>query len=602
MEAEDSESSSVGSSLSSSISSRVSEESNSPCSLKVNNTGCGEDLKNTDLVDASALVKAVCPDVSAVDCLGSDMIPQGFEDLAEVVTEEHLIQLGCVLNEPKCDAFIKQRQWSGAVSRPTSFFGKHMAESPVKWERHLHEASEKAVSEGWKRPYRRGFNMFMTKTVFMGVSAQDLSSFLLDDLYTTSYDKSFSKLKYTCSMSGKDPSEVGHHRRDSTYLSCQTPWPLAYAAREYQMARRTWYRQDGGCYILSCCRPDADKFHVGKGALRLTDFVSGTRVRAMVGSDGRPCAEMVLVYYEDSQFKPGIVNANAKECIVRSLRGKSKALHRYLDASAAQVPRTPPISRQPSVSEVVKEIGPPAVISKQCATAGPSDWVMKGVLDVLQQVCWPWGLVPIDFLSMVAGAIDLKTLMAPCTHVLRGAIGLRPALTQVAGWMVGMVQGCFRRSSGAHVKSYPLELESDLLWDDDDEDTESESSSWSTPSSDEQVVRGVLQHICREPLLSSSLRGRISRWLRRRKRVGHSSGRLSTEGICPARDQIKRSPSGRGYGRFPRLSVIVGKVLHVVAVIHIMKHVDKEVVADSIRPKRRLRTALGSVVSRYLVD
>lgn len=71
---------------------------------------------------------------------------------------------------------------------PEAFFGpadpehRHLDHlSPTSWDAAVSDRTATLEYKAWRRPFRKGYMMYRTRTVLHNVSARDLKRFMLDD-------------------------------------------------------------------------------------------------------------------------------------------------------------------------------------------------------------------------------------------------------------------------------------------------------------------------------------------------------------------------------------------------------------------------------------
>ncbi|KAF6258595.1 hypothetical protein COO60DRAFT_1101716 [Scenedesmus sp. NREL 46B-D3] len=129
---------------------------------------------------------------------------------------------------------------------------------------------------------------------------------------------------------------------ESGVMQALVQFPKPMASRSYIYGRRVWHRpSDGGCYSLSkACSFEASPALPCR-AVSVGDFVAGCVVRRPAaqllpaGCDG-PAAEVLMVYFEDSHVRPGLVNLGIKKGLWPMVQKTDKALRVYQAGAAAR--------------------------------------------------------------------------------------------------------------------------------------------------------------------------------------------------------------------------------------------------------------------------
>ena len=249
----------------------------------------------------------------------------------QAVTETHLLQFGAMLGEASSRTQLHQQEAGGPMGHPSSFYGSPDTDAfQGPWEAVIEEQQPGSLRYwAWRRPLRKGLFMFMTRTVFLSASPSELRHFMLDDVNRKQWDGSALDLRHI---------SEGHGESGMMYARVSFPKPMA--ARTYVYARRVWPRPcDGGCYCLakSSSHPAAPKVS-GRGVL-VQDYVSGCVIRRPAAEllprrYSGPAAEVLLVYFEDSQVRPGLANLGIKKGLWPLVQRTERALRAYQRAPA----------------------------------------------------------------------------------------------------------------------------------------------------------------------------------------------------------------------------------------------------------------------------
>jgi hypothetical protein len=330
----------------------------------------------------------------------------------QAVTETHLLQFGAMLGEASSRTQLQQQEAGGPMGHPSSFYGSPDTDAfQGPWELVVQEQQPGSVRYwAWRRPLRKGLFMYMTRTVFLSASPAEVRHFMLDDAYRKQWDGSMQELRHVSSSSGSSSRE-GCGESGMMYSRVSFPKPMA--ARSYLYARRVWPRPcDGGCYSLarSSSHPDAPKVS-GRG-VTVQDFVSGCVVRRpapdlLPRRYSGPAAEVLLVYFEDSQVRPGLANLGIKKGLWPLVQRTERALRTYQQASGG----------------VQAAVAAAAAARVGCGGHGDSDVRGAGCTEK----------------AMVKGSSSSRGVVSIAADAVRGLVGglLLPASLLKQGWKQG---------------------------------------------------------------------------------------------------------------------------------------------------------------------
>lgn len=303
------------------------------------------------VVDGRELSGVRTAPCEATSSLGTDDLPADCgAALTAVVSETHLLQFGAMLGEGSCREALALAEAVGPVgSTSGSLYGSPDTDAFYgPWEQVVHETAAGLMYWGWRRPLRRGLYMYMTRSVFLGVSPGELRAFMMDDACRVRWDRSMAALgpALAPARGARAPQQ-----RESDVLLAAVKFPKPLAQRSYAYARRVWARPcDGGCYVLArACAPPAGGAAPPKG-VAVTDYCSGAVIRApapaLLGGHAGPAAEVLMIYFEDSHVRAGFANLGIKKGLWPMLQRTDRALRSYLmvgsmASCAGSVPSTP---------------------------------------------------------------------------------------------------------------------------------------------------------------------------------------------------------------------------------------------------------------------
>lgn len=311
------------------------------------------------VVDGRELSGVRAAPCEATSSLGTDDLPADCGGaLAGAVSETHLLQFGAMLGEPSCREALARAEAAGPVgSSSGSLYGSSDTDAFYgPWEAIVHEAAPGLRYWGWRRPLRRGLYMYMTRSVFLGVTPPELRAFMMDDGCRTTWDKSMAQLSPALAgaRGGCDRAQ-----RESDVLLAAVRFPKPLGQRSYVYARRVWARAcDGGCYVLAkACPPPTGGAPPPRG-VPVQDYASGAVIRAppaaVLGGHSGAAAEVLMIYFEDSHVRAGFANLGIKKGLWPMLQRTDKALRTYVQtggvvaactrgSSTACTPRTGPL-------------------------------------------------------------------------------------------------------------------------------------------------------------------------------------------------------------------------------------------------------------------
>ncbi|KIZ06867.1 hypothetical protein MNEG_1078 [Monoraphidium neglectum] len=217
------------------------------------------------------------------------------------------------------------------------------------WEPLIHERAPGGgvLYWAWRRPLRRGLYLYLSRSVFPGVTPAQLRAFAHDDAWRVRWDRA------TASLGPAAPALEGEGAagRESEVLAALVRFPAPMAPRAYTYARRVWPRAcDGGCYALArACAPPGGAAAAPTRAVPVTDYCSAAVIRAAAGAGaaaaaaaaaaanggegGGAAAEMILVYFEDSLARTSIVNLGVRKGLWPAMLRTERALRAHAAGS-----------------------------------------------------------------------------------------------------------------------------------------------------------------------------------------------------------------------------------------------------------------------------
>ncbi|GBF95414.1 hypothetical protein Rsub_08376 [Raphidocelis subcapitata] len=286
------------------------------------------------VVDGRELCGVVAAPCEATASLGTDDLPADCgAAVAAAVSETHLLQFGAMLGERSCREALARAEAAGPVgSGAGSLYGAPDTDaffSP--WDPVVQESAPGLLYWGWRRPLRRGLFMYMTRSVFLGVTPAELRAFMMDDACRVRWDRSMAALHPA--MRSSRGARAPQRETDVLFASVRFPKPLA--SRSYTYARRAWARAcDGGAYIVSrACAPPGGAGPAPRG-VGVGDYSSGAVIRApapaLLGGRAGPAAEVLMIYFEDSHVRAGFANLGIKKGLWPMLQRTDRALRSYL--------------------------------------------------------------------------------------------------------------------------------------------------------------------------------------------------------------------------------------------------------------------------------
>jgi hypothetical protein len=289
------------------------------------------------------------------------------ESIRQIITDEHLLQLGALMGETACESVVKSLQLPFACTETDSLCGSpdyyahnnqggSKSNNPSGWE----ELTAKIENHrpglrlrSWRLLMRKGLYAYKTVVEIDGVDPSDIRPFHLDDQARALWDDgALEVLRPTpagCSRASRHAESCLH-----SYLS-KFPGPLA--SRRYNYARRVWHRpSDGGCYtIAQSCEISSDDITAAAvnlnnlqsrdkiRAVSVLEFTSASVIRAVAGG-----SEISTFYFEDSQVRAGLAKVAVPKGLWPFWTKYEAALRLFADARAvahslpaAEAPDTP---------------------------------------------------------------------------------------------------------------------------------------------------------------------------------------------------------------------------------------------------------------------
>jgi hypothetical protein len=284
------------------------------------------------------------------------------ESIRQLITDEHLLQLGALMGDSACEAVIKEINLPFACTAEDSLCGAPDHTQYTQQQTLNNSANTTNISSGWEELtavknqssglrlrswrllMRKGLYAYKTVVEIDGVDPEDIRPFHLDDQARALWDDgALEVLRPTpegCSRASRHAESCLH-----SYLS-KFPGPLA--SRRYNYARRVWHRpSDGGCYtIAQGCEITSDAInaaaaHSANGggldlqarekirAVPVLEFTSAAVIRAVAGG-----SEISTFYFEDSQVRAGLAKVAVPKGLWPFWTKYEAALRLFADARA----------------------------------------------------------------------------------------------------------------------------------------------------------------------------------------------------------------------------------------------------------------------------
>ena len=218
--------------------------------------------------------------------------------IREIVTDEHLLQLGHILEEVPCTDLIQQLHLPGPYADGTCLFGSDTAEveEESKWESVLCQERKGLRVEATRKLLRKGLYMYISRVNIDHIQPADVRPFHLDDQARSLWDQS------AIAVERDLPPGVSRQSRhaESCLHRYISKFPTPLGARKYEYARRVWNRpSDGGCYAISkSCElpsPGPNRY------VQVKEYISGCVIKSSESG-----TEILTAYFEDSQVRAGL--------------------------------------------------------------------------------------------------------------------------------------------------------------------------------------------------------------------------------------------------------------------------------------------------------
>jgi hypothetical protein len=295
------------------------------------------------------------------------------------VTDEHLLQLGALLGDAAAAAALAELGAPGPLGDAAgSLYGAadaagaaavaadaqgdaSAAAAGPRWELVADHTRPGLAVRAWRAPLRGGLYLYRSEATIEGVAPADARPFHLDDQARALWDEGALEVlrlatDEAAGAAGAAGGEQGGDGANSSaaaraarhaescvhaYLS---RFPRPMAPRRYLYARRVWHRPaDGGCFAI--CRgcapppgagadPAAAALIAAPGAVAVSEYLSGTLVRAAPGSGGTS-TQVLSAYFEDSGVRPGLARVAIPKGIWPFWCRYEGALRLFADARAA---------------------------------------------------------------------------------------------------------------------------------------------------------------------------------------------------------------------------------------------------------------------------
>jgi len=219
------------------------------------------------------------------------------ESIRQLITDEHLIQLGDMIGDASCTKLQGELSIEGACSSPLSLFGT--PDATVDWEPSTSGETDGMTIFAERKLLRDNYYLYRTVVEIQGILPTDVRPFHLDDQARSLWDDS-------CIMCERD-IPPGESRISKHAESCMhryvSRFPRPLSGRTYEYARRVWTRpSDGGCYAIckSCDLPSGDQPALKK-YVKVIEYISACCIEAIDGG-----TRITTVYFENNQARPGL--------------------------------------------------------------------------------------------------------------------------------------------------------------------------------------------------------------------------------------------------------------------------------------------------------
>jgi hypothetical protein len=283
------------------------------------------------------------------------------ESIRQIITDEHLLQLGALMGEAASRAVIEDVDLPFACTQADSLCGApdyttqsgHNNNATSGWEELTAVKNQQLPGlrlRSWRLLMRKGLYAYKTVVEIDGVDPSDIRPFHLDDQARALWDDgALEVLRPTpagCTRASRHAESCLH-----SYLS-KFPGPLA--SRRYNYARRVWHRpSDGGCYVISqhCGITDEALTAAASSsasaldgptrekirAVAVLEYTSAAVIRAVAGG-----SEISTFYFEDSQVRAGLAKVAVPKGLWPFWTKYEAALRLFADARAVAHSLPPP--------------------------------------------------------------------------------------------------------------------------------------------------------------------------------------------------------------------------------------------------------------------
>lgn len=254
------------------------------------------------------------------------------ESIRQLITDEHLLQLGALMGESACEAVIKDTNLPFACTESNSLGGSASyyydlraatsSSSFTGWEELTAVRKQRSGFRlrSWRLLMRKGLYAYKTVVEIDGIDPSDIRPFHLDDQAHALWDDGALEILRPI----PDGCSRASRHAESCLQSYLSKFPGPLASRRYNYARRVWHRpSDGGCYsIAQHCEisPAAVTAAAASSTTSLStgpslplhtrrrirevpvlEYTSAVVIRAVENG-----SEMSTFYFEESQVRAGL--------------------------------------------------------------------------------------------------------------------------------------------------------------------------------------------------------------------------------------------------------------------------------------------------------
>jgi len=198
------------------------------------------------------------------------------------------------------------------------------ASTSCRWRELLRKTTDTMDYIAWCIPLRKGLNVYKTRTIFHGVTANEYLDFMMDDAFrlkwdgslaawegkhevSSMYDSSSGSLSQSAVLSEESAQKSADVNISDIY--CRVRVPMPFASRQYFLQRSMWRSANGGQIICSARPHQNAAASPCKRSITVYDYISCCSARTIVDKrTGRCSTEVVYMYFEDPRLPPSIVN------------------------------------------------------------------------------------------------------------------------------------------------------------------------------------------------------------------------------------------------------------------------------------------------------